>query len=246
MSVTTATTHGTPAHVTAAATAAVPPAAQSTTPGTGYTQNSTMASASTKAADKSWCGISAALNSCLDSIRKCLAKLPLIGSWFKPSPTPAPNPTPGPCPVEVPTVISAHDKPIVDMIHQALPYINPSLVPQLPPTPADGHLRALATMFGCIQNPIVKLELFLSVLDASNDCNGEVAEALFAELEECMQTEIMHQVYVKNGSDYYNGADHNHEIGEYVVENDIRSDLMKRAVAGAIDARKAAIAAATT
>jgi hypothetical protein len=235
---------------TAAHTAAVTTA--SSTAGSAPTGLSSVSSSIASSAPASSQGCSAQIGawfaSCIDAIRGCLAKLPLIGSWFEKS-TPVTTTIPSTT-SSVAVSTGYTDAQLLNMISGVFAPAASTSTSSTVAVPDAAIVTYVLGLFGQIQSPVVKIEAFQAVLGAINSTD-DIARQFYDALPEgtigvveASRSSFRERVWISNGnSSTYGGHDHGAGFGDFIVYNAIRSPL---AQTGAQGLRTALVAAATT
>lgn len=182
--------------------------------------------ASTAAASR---GFFAPVWDCLDYIRNCLSKLPFIGWIFGSS---AASTTATSTAGSTTGVTSAQwtDAELVNMIRGQ--FIQAGAVTSAgtaPVVPNADTVTACLNLFGQIQAPAEKMKAFILVQNAVNGLDA-ITKQFYDAMDTGMQTAFRQAIYVANGSsDDYAGNSRWPQVGDYVVNNDIRSAIAKAA-----------------
>jgi hypothetical protein len=242
-SISTTTAAHTTAVTTASSTAGSAPTGLSSVP-------SSIASSAPPSSQGCSSQISAWFASCIDAIRGCLAKLPLIGSWFEkntPATTTIPSTTSS---VAISTGYT--DAQLLNMISGVFaPAGSITTGATTVPVPDATIVNYVLGLFGQIQSPVVKIEAFRAVLGAMNSTD-DIARQFYDALPEgtigtleASRSSFREQVWIANGRSSVDGSGHDHGsgYGDFVVYHAIRTPL---AQAGAQNLRNALAAAAPT
>ena len=215
------------------------PATTSTTSSTSAGVGATASSISSAADNQGFSAqISAWVSNCVDSIRKCLAKLPLIGYWFDKGATPATTTT-------TTTTTTTADADLLTMIRASF-VAAPAAGAAAPAVPDAAGVNYLLGLFAQIQSPVVKMGAFHSVLSAANSTD-DIARQFYNSLPEgtagtteASKNSFKHQLWVSNGrNDNGMGVG----FGDHILNNAPRGPL---ALQAAQDLRTALAPATTT
>lgn len=234
MATSVTTTTAAPVTTTTATTTAT-----ATATATGLSTASTLTSAAPAQSSGFSATISSWVSSVVDAIRNCLAKLPLIGSFFA---TAQPVTT-----TAVTTTAAATTTPVdadyVNMIKNvfvAAPGTGATTTAAVPS--ADVVAYAL-DCFNRIQAPAAKMEAFQAVLAAANSTDG-IATQFYGALDAAQQTAFRSEIWVANGRSSIDATGVNRSVGfgEHIVATDIRGALAQQAIRNVI----ANLAAATS
>jgi hypothetical protein len=148
----------------------------------------------------------------VDTIRGCLAKLPLIGYLFS-------KEEPGTT-TRNSTTITGSDGDLLQSIRDAFPE-----APGAPTVSEETILRTLGE-FGRIANPRAKMYAFGDVLAARNSTD-EIGQRFYRALPADMQDRLRHHIYLANNSVDNGLGDH---FGHHIIDTAIRSTLVHTAV----------------
>lgn len=163
---------------------------------------------------------------CLEYVRNCLSKLPLIG-WIFGSTAASTTAT-----STAGSSSSAQwtDAELVNMIRGQFIQAGAVTAAATAPVPPNADtVNACLNLFGQIQAPSERMNAFIAVQTAVNGINT-TTKAFYDAMSDDMKTALRQQIYVSNGnSDDFAGASRWPNVGGYVVENAIHSDLAKNA-----------------
>jgi hypothetical protein len=249
-----------PATSTATRTASAAPAPAGATPsprGVGDTPSSIStppAAAAAPADPGCWARMCGWVTSIWESIRGCLANLPLIGSWFAPAAafppgdgTTAPGSTgsrvapsaPGStAPAGTAPVVVAPTDADIARVHriQGVFFTAEEVTAGASNALPEVILLQLAmSQFRGITTPIAKMEAFRHVMHAGNVTDAVVRDyynALPRPLQNAFKGE-MHAV--NNNSATFGGRDHGMGFGDHMVNHAIRHQVAKTAAANLHD-----------
>lgn len=198
---------------------------------TGLSGASSIASAAPAATQGCSAQISAWFASCIDAIRGCLAKLPLIGSWFDNSAS-ATTTTPGTSSTLGTSTTTWTDADLVRMIAGQFVSAGPTTGATVA-VPAADVVNYTLTLFGQIQSPVAKMEAFGAVLGAINSTD-DIARQFYGALPEgtigtlgASRSSFREYAWIANGR---NDNGHGPGYGDHVVQHEIRTLLAQTAV----------------
>ena len=194
-----------------------------------------------------------------ESIRGCLANLPLIGSWFAPA-TPPPGggtapgsggaapgaPTgAGAAPTAAPA-IAAPTEADVARLHriQGVFFTAEEVTAGASNALPDAGLLAFAMgQYRGMETPFAKMAAFRHVLHAGNVTDAVVRD-YYNGLPRNLQNAFKGEMYNVNGSSTFGGTDHIHRFGDHMVNHAIRHQVARTAAANMHDQMVADIEAA--
>jgi hypothetical protein len=245
-----------PATSTATRTASAAPAPAGATPsprGVGDTPSSIStppAAAAAPADPGCWARMCGWVTSIWESIRGCLANLPLIGSWFAPAAAPAPGtgaapgstgstaaPGTAPAPGGAAPVVLAPTDADIARIHRiqgvffTAEEITAGASNALPG--ADVLQFAMGNFRG-ITTPIAKMEAFRHVIHAGNVTDAVVREYYNA-LPRNLQNAFKGEMHAVNRSSTFGGRDHAMGFGDHMINHAIRHQVAQTAAANLHD-----------
>lgn len=225
----------------------------STTPVTTSNTTSTTAGISTatssisSAADNQGFSaqISAWISSVMDTIRNCLSKLPLIGSWFEKA-TPA---TTTSTTSTTTTTTTWSDAELLAMIRGQFVAAGGTTSTTTIAAPAADVVAYALNNFNQIQSPVTKMDAFLAVLSAVNSTD-DIARQFYNGLPEgtpnveASRSAFRNHLWIANGrTSVIGGVDQGMGFGDHIIGTAPRGPLAQQA---AQNLRAALAAAAVT
>lgn len=201
--------------------------------------------------------ISAWIANICDSIRKCLANLPLIGGWFAETTPPTPV-VPPVTPLPPPPAAHFSDDQLIGMVRGIfVPPPAAGTTGGVVAVPDDAIVREVVNRFRQIQSPDAKIEALGIVLN-SPSATDAIAKRFYDALPEgtngirveASKNAFRYSLWCLNmearapgaaGSSTFNGHDHGSGFGDHIVEHHIRGDLAKQAAQHLRDALRAQV-----